>query len=119
MDRGRPIRRARTQIPQAEGAMRRVEYSRARQGGLGRLLERLWCSWRGHRWGFAYQQAEFARTAETGTDGSVRRPAEIPAVEWTTHRCPRCDLIRAVGMVLVDGRGGAKPSRSSEELARR
>ncbi len=99
--------------------MQRIEYSQARQGPVGHLTERLWCSWRGHRWDFAYQQAEFARIAETGPGGLFLRAVEIPAVEWTTHRCPRCDLLRAVGVVLADGDGGARPSRSPEEPARR
>jgi hypothetical protein len=99
--------------------MQRVEYSRSRQGNLGRFVAWLWCSWRGHRWGFAYQQTEFARIAEMGPRGLLLRAVEIPAVEWTTHRCPRCDLLRAVGAVLVDGRGGATPSRSTEEPAHR
>ena len=90
--------------------MERIEYSRARQGRLGHAMEWLWCSWRGHRWGIAYQQTEFARIAQTGPDGWVLRPLEIPAVEWTTHRCPRCDLIRAVGLVLGDGAGAGAPA---------
>lgn len=59
------------------------------------MTERLWCPWRGHRWDFAYQQAEFARIAETAPGGLFLRAVEIPAVEWTTHRCPCCDLLRA------------------------
>ena len=99
--------------------MQRVEYSRSRQGSMGRFMEFLWCSWLGHRWGFAYQQTEFARIAETGPRGMLLRAVEVPAVEWTTHRCPRCDLLRAVGAVLADGHGGAAPLRSTEEPARR
>ncbi len=90
--------------------MQRIEYNRARQGGLGRLMQWLWCSWLGHRWGFTCQQTEFARIAQTGPDGWVLRPVEVPAMEWTTHRCLRCDLIRAVGLVLAEGGGAGAPA---------
>ena len=97
-------------------ALQRIEYNRARQGSLDRLMEWLWCSWRGHRWGFACQQTEFTRIAQTGPDGWVLRPMEVPAVEWITHRCPRCELIRAVGLVLADGSGdGAAAPRERRE----